>query len=47
MLAGALYFAPGSLVPFVASAIVYAFALPFAYRLRGREGGGRRSVSGM
>jgi MFS family permease len=41
MLAGALYFAPGSLVPFVASAIVYAFALPFAYRLRGREGGGR------
>ncbi len=37
ILAGALYFAPGSLVPFVASAIVYTLALPFAYQLRRKE----------
>ncbi len=37
ILAGALYFAPGSLIPFIASAIVYALALPFAYQLRRKE----------
>ena len=39
ILAGALYFAPGSLVPFVASVIVYTLALPFAYQLRRKEAG--------
>lgn len=37
ILVGALYFAPGSLVPFMASAVVYALALPFAYQLRRKE----------
>jgi MFS family permease len=34
ILVGALYLAPGSLIPFIVSAIVYALALPFAYQLR-------------
>jgi DHA1 family multidrug resistance protein-like MFS transporter len=34
ILVGALYFAPGSLVPFIAAAVAYALALPFAYQLR-------------
>jgi DHA1 family multidrug resistance protein-like MFS transporter len=37
ILAGALYFAPSSLVPFFASAVVYAAALPFSYLLRRKE----------
>jgi MFS family permease len=37
ILVGALYFAPGSLVPFIASAVAYAFALPLAYQLRRKE----------
>jgi DHA1 family multidrug resistance protein-like MFS transporter len=37
ILVGALYFAPGSLVPFIASAVAYALALPFAYQLRRNE----------
>jgi hypothetical protein len=36
---GALYLAPGSLIPFIVSAIVYAIALPFAYQLRRNEAG--------
>jgi DHA1 family multidrug resistance protein-like MFS transporter len=34
ILVGALYFAPGSVVPFIAAAVAYALALPFAYQLR-------------
>jgi DHA1 family multidrug resistance protein-like MFS transporter len=37
IMVGALYFAPGSLVPFIASAVAYALALPFAYQLRRKE----------
>ena len=37
ILVGALYFAPGSLVPFIASAVAYALALPFACQLRRKE----------
>jgi len=37
MLVGALYAAPASLVPFIASAVVYALALPFVYQLKGKE----------
>ena len=39
ILVGALYLAPGSLIPFIVSAIVYAIALPFAYQLRRNEAG--------
>jgi DHA1 family multidrug resistance protein-like MFS transporter len=37
ILVGALYFAPGSLVPFKAAAVAYALALPFAYQLRRKK----------
>jgi MFS family permease len=37
IMVGALYFTPGSLVPFIASAVAYALALPFAYQLRRKE----------
>ena len=37
IIAGALYFAPGSLIPILASAVVYASALPFSYLLRRKE----------
>ena len=41
ILVGALYFTPGSLIPFMFSAIVYALALPFAYQLR-RKGASKQ-----
>lgn len=37
MLVGALYASPTSLVPFIASAVVYALALPLVYQLNGKE----------
>jgi predicted MFS family arabinose efflux permease len=37
ILASALYFAPGSLIPFIAAAIVYAIAFPFAFQLKRKD----------
>jgi MFS family permease len=34
MMVGALYMVPGSSIPFLASAVIYAFALPMAYLLK-------------
>jgi hypothetical protein len=34
ILAGLLYFTPGSFIPFIAAAIVYALAFPLTYLLK-------------
>jgi predicted MFS family arabinose efflux permease len=37
ILVGVIYFVPGSITPFVASAVVYAAAIPFSYLLRRKK----------
>jgi MFS family permease len=37
ILVGVIYFVPGSIIPFVASAVVYAAAIPFSYLLRRKK----------